>query len=151
MEQKKMQYKESARALKVKMSIHQTLKEQGPFETILNVFGESRLHEKLASVMPITLFAPTDEAFGKLPANFMTSLYANKIKLNAFLGYHILTDIVWEDDLRDMGIAKTYSGKLLNIACINNVINLDGATLVLPDIPCTNGVIHVIDAVMWPK
>jgi uncharacterized surface protein with fasciclin (FAS1) repeats len=132
-------------------TVAHTLKELGKFDYLLQAFRNSQLQKEIESAALLTLFAPWDEAFEKLPVNFMTSLITQKLRLNAFLGYHILDDSVWTDDLRNMEIAKTHSGKLLRIELTGEMIILDGANLVLPDIPCSNGIIHVIDAVMWPK
>lgn len=99
---------------------------------------------------PFTVFAPTDDAFAKIPKADLDALLADKAKLTAVLTYHVVPGKVMAKDVAGLKSAKTVNGAELTIDTSNGV-KIDGATVVKADIEAANGVIHVIDTVVIPK
>ena len=101
---------------------------------------------------PFTVFAPTDDAFKKLPPGTLESLLKpeNKEKLRAILTYHVLAGTVTAAEVTKLSSAKTLNGQSVAIAVHDGKVMVNNATVVQPDIHATNGVIHVIDAVLLP-
>ncbi|HUX16163.1 MAG TPA: fasciclin domain-containing protein, partial [Phycisphaerae bacterium] len=101
---------------------------------------------------PFTVFAPTDEAFGKLPAGTVEGLLKpeKKADLQGILKYHVVSGKVMAADVVEMTSAKTLQGKTLAIQVKDGAVMVDKATVTQTDIECSNGVIHVIDTVMLP-
>ncbi len=99
------------------------------------------------------MFAPTDEAFAKLPAGTVEMLLKpeNKAKLQRILTYHVVAGKVMAADVMKMNSAKAVSGDAITIAAHNGAVMADSSRVVKTDIAATNGVIHVIDTVMMPK
>jgi uncharacterized surface protein with fasciclin (FAS1) repeats len=99
------------------------------------------------------VFAPTDEAFAKLPAGTLESLLKpeNKAKLAGILTYHVVSGKVMAADVVKLTSAKTVNGQSVKIAVNDGKVTVDGANVVKTDIAASNGVIHVIDAVLLPK
>ena len=106
--------------------------------------------ETLKGAGPFTVFAPTDEAFAKLPAGTVEGLLKDKAKLTAILTYHVVPGKVMAADVVKLKSAKTVKGSSVTIDAAKGV-KVDGANVVKTDIACGNGVIHVIDAVILPK
>lgn len=102
---------------------------------------------------PFTVFAPTDEAFAKLPAGTVDDLLKpeNKEKLKSLLTYHVVSGKVDAAAASKLTSAKTVNGKELTIKAENGTVMIDGAKVVKADIMASNGVIHVIDSVVMPK
>ena len=102
---------------------------------------------------PFTVFAPTDEAFAKLPAGTVEELLKpeNKEKLVAILTYHVVSGKVMAKDVATLNSAKTVNGKSVTISQQNGVVMVDNARVVKTDIAASNGVIHVIDTVILPQ
>jgi uncharacterized surface protein with fasciclin (FAS1) repeats len=124
----------------------------GTFNTLVAAVGAAGLVETLQSEGPFTVFAPTDEAFAALPAGTVENLLKpeNKDQLIAILTYHVISGKVMSTDLQDDMMAATVQGSSVTIDLDNGVM-VDGANVVTADIEATNGVIHVIDAVILPK
>ncbi len=124
----------------------------GSFKTLVAAIKAADLVETLKGPGPFTVFAPTDEAFAKLPAGTLESLLKpeNKTKLQAILTYHVVSGRVGSDQVVHMTSAKTVQGKELKISQNAGSVMVDGAKVVKTDIACSNGVIHVIDAVVLP-
>ncbi len=124
----------------------------GQFGTLAKAVTEAGLVETLKGDGPFTVFAPTDEAFGKLPEGTVADLLKpeNKEKLTAILTYHVVPGKVMAEDVVKLKEADTVNGKKLSIKVEDGKVMVDGATVVKPDVECSNGVIHVIDAVMLP-
>lgn len=99
---------------------------------------------------PLTVFAPTDEAFAKLPAGTLDALLKDKDKLAAILTYHVVPGKVMAADVVKLTSAKTANGKMLPIRAMNGTVTVDNAKVVKTDIMASNGVIHVIDTVVMP-
>ena len=124
----------------------------GSFKTLAAALTAANLVGTLKSAGPFTVFAPTDEAFAKLPAGTVEALLADIPKLTAILTYHVVAGTVMAADVVTMDgqSAKTVNGASLKISTTGGV-KLNGTTTVVKtDIACTNGVIHVIDSVLLP-
>ena len=124
----------------------------GSFKTLVAAVKAAGLVETLKGVGPFTVFAPTDEAFAKLPEGTVESLLKpeNKDKLVAILTYHVVAGKVMAADVVKITEAKTVNGKSLTVK-VDGGVMVDNAKVVKTDIACSNGVIHVIDAVVLPK
>ena len=124
----------------------------GKFNTLVAAVKAAGLVETLQGKGPFTVFAPTDEAFAKLPEGTVASLLKpeNKDKLVAILTYHVVPGKVMAADVKTMK-AKTVNGKELSIQVENGQVTVDGAKVVKTDVAARNGVIHVIDAVILPQ
>jgi transforming growth factor-beta-induced protein len=125
----------------------------GDFKTLVTAIQAAGLVETLKSPGPFTVFAPTDEAFAKLPPGTVEDLLKpeNKAKLASILTYHVVSGKVMAADVVKLTEAKTVNGQTLTIKVEGGVVMVDGAKVTKTDIKCSNGVIHVIDTVMLPK
>jgi uncharacterized surface protein with fasciclin (FAS1) repeats len=125
----------------------------GNFKTLVAAVQAAGLADTLKGAGPFTVFAPTDEAFAKLPAGTVEDLLKpeNKAKLVAILTYHVIPGKVMAADIagKDM-MAKSVQGSEIHVMAKSGVM-VDEANVVKADIAADNGVIHVIDAVMMPK
>lgn len=121
----------------------------GNFTTLVKAVQEAGLVETLKGPGPFTVFAPTDEAFAKLPAGTLEGLLADKAKLTAVLTYHVVSGAVTSADVAGLKSAKTVQGAELTIDTSNGV-KINDATVIKADIKASNGVIHVIDTVLLP-
>jgi uncharacterized surface protein with fasciclin (FAS1) repeats len=128
----------------------ETAIEAGDFKTLVKAVQEADLVDTLGSEGPFTVFAPTDEAFSKLPEGTIESLLNDKEKLTNMLTYHVVSGKVMSNDVIKIKNAKTVNGKEVSIDSENGV-KIDDATVIKPDIECSNGVIHVIDTVLLPE
>ncbi len=129
-----------------------TATKAGSFKTLVAAVKAAGLAEVLSGNGPFTVFAPTDEAFQKLPAGTVESLLKpeNKAKLAEILKYHVVAGRVYSSDALAAGKAKTLQGDSVNIAIQGGVAKVNGAKLVATDLDASNGVIHVIDGVILP-
>ena len=125
----------------------------GSFKTLAKALAAADLVTTLKGAGPFTVFAPTDEAFAKLPAGTVEMLLKpeNKAKLTRILTYHVVAGKVMAADVTKMSSAKTVSGDTLTIAVHDGMVMADSSRVVKTDIAASNGVIHVIDTVMMPK
>ena len=124
----------------------------GSFKTLAAALTAAGLVDTLNSAGPFTVFAPTDDAFAKLPEGTVDKLLKDVPKLTAILTYHVLSGKVMAADVIKMDgkTAKTVNGANLKITTQGGV-NLNGSVHVTKtDIDCSNGVIHVVDAVLMP-
>jgi uncharacterized surface protein with fasciclin (FAS1) repeats len=122
----------------------------GDFETLVTAVKAAGLVETLKGEGPFTVFAPTDEAFAKIPKDQLDALLADKAKLTAVLTYHVVPGKVMAADVVKLDSAKTVQGQSVSIGHADGV-TVDGAKVVKTDIPASNGVIHVIDTVIIPE
>jgi uncharacterized surface protein with fasciclin (FAS1) repeats len=124
----------------------------GPFKTFAKALAAADPVQTLKGSGPFTVFAPTDEAFAKLPAGTLDSLLTpeNKAKLQRILTYHVVAGTVMAADVVTLHSAKAVSGDTITIAANDGGVMVDKAHVVKTDIAATNGIIHVIDAVMLP-
>ena len=125
-------------------------KEAGSFKTLLAAVEAAGLVDTLSGPGPFTVFAPTDDAFAKIPKADLDALLADKAKLTAVLTYHVVSGKVMAKDVGALKSAKTVQGGEVAIDTSNGV-KIDSASVVKADIEASNGVIHVIDAVLMPK
>jgi transforming growth factor-beta-induced protein len=125
----------------------------GDFNTLVTAVKAAELVETLKGEGPYTVFAPTDAAFAKLPEGTLESLLKpeNKAKLAGILTYHVVAGKVMAADVVKMNEAKTVNGQMLKISTTDGKVMVDGANVAKTDIECSNGVIHVIDAVVLPE
>jgi len=125
----------------------------GSFQTLTTALKAAGLVETLKGKGPFTVFAPTDEAFAKLPEGTVKSLLMpeNKQKLRAILTYHVVAGNVNAAEVIKLSSAKTLNGQSVTIKTVGGKVMINGATVVKPDIAATNGTIHVIDTVLMPK
>jgi uncharacterized surface protein with fasciclin (FAS1) repeats len=123
----------------------------GSFKTLVKAVQEAGLVQTLKGTGPFTVFAPTDEAFAKLPAGTLEALLQDKQKLSAILTYHVVPGRVLAADVVKMGSAKTVNGQEISITIRDGAAMVDNAKVIRTDIMATNGVIHVIDSVILPK
>ena len=130
-------------------NIVETAREAGSFTTLLAAVDAAGLEATLADGGPFTLFAPSDEAFAKLPAGTVESLLADPAKLTDVLTYHVVPGRVTAADAAAISSAPTVQGTDLPIAA-NGSVQVGDAHVVSADIEATNGVIHVIDRVLLP-
>ncbi len=134
-----------------KKDIVDTAVNAGSFETLVAAVQAAGLVDTLKGDGPFTVFAPTDEAFAALPEGTVESLLLpeNKDMLTAILTYHVVPGKVMSTDLQDDMEAATVQGESVTID-LDNGVQVEGATVVSADIETSNGVIHVIDAVILP-
>ena len=133
-------------------NIPATSAKTGTFKTLLAAAKAAGLVEVLSGDKPLTVFAPTDEAFAKLPAGTVENLLKpeNKEKLAAILKFHVVPGRVFSNDVLGKKELKTLQGGMLTATMNNGAATINGAGLVATDIDASNGVIHVIDSVMLP-
>ena len=124
----------------------------GTFKTLAAALTAAELVDTLKSTGPFTVFAPTDEAFAKLPAGTVDSLLKDVPKLKAILTYHVVSGKVMAADVMKMDgqSAKTVNGAELKIGTQGGVKLNGNVHVTKTDIECTNGVIHVVDSVLMP-
>jgi uncharacterized surface protein with fasciclin (FAS1) repeats len=135
------------------MDIVQTAIGAGSFKTLVAAVQAAGLVETLQGKGPFTVFAPTDEAFAKLPKGTVEELLKpeNKAKLTAILTYHVVAGKVMAADVVKVKSAKTLEGQDLTVTVSEGKVMIDGANVTKTDIVASNGVIHVIDTVLIPK
>ena len=121
----------------------------GSFKTLAAALTAAGLIDTLKGPGPFTVFAPTDDAFAKVPKAALDALLADKAKLTAVLTYHVVPGKVMAKDVK-AGKVKTVQGSEITLTTANGVM-VDGAKVVKTDIAADNGVIHVIDSVIMPK
>jgi uncharacterized surface protein with fasciclin (FAS1) repeats len=131
-------------------NIVETAIASGSFNTLVAAVQAAGLVETLSGPGPLTVFAPTDEAFAKLPAGTVEALLKDKPKLTAILTYHVVAGKVMAADVMKLKSAKTVQGQDVSIDTTDGV-KVNDAKVVKADIVCSNGVIHVIDKVILPS
>jgi uncharacterized surface protein with fasciclin (FAS1) repeats len=136
-----------------KMDIVDTAASAGSFNTLVAAVKAADLVDTLKGEGPFTVFAPTDEAFAKLPKGTLEDLLKpeNKAKLQSILTYHVVPGMVMAEDVAGISMAKTANGQSFKISMKDGSVYVDNAKVLKTDILCSNGVIHVIDSVILPK
>lgn len=121
--------------------------------TLVTAVKAAGLAETLSGAGPFTVFAPTNEAFNKLPAGTVDNLVKPEMKsdLTNILTYHVVSGALRAADLSDGQKLKTVQGKELTVSVKDGKVMIDGATVTIPDVISSNGVTHVIDGVLTPK
>jgi len=123
----------------------------GQFKTLVAAVKAAGLVDTLKGPGPFTVFAPTDEAFAKLPPGTVDGLLKDPEKLKKILTYHVVAGKVMAADVVKLKSALTVEGAPVAITAKGGKVMVDRATVTKTDIVCDNGVIHVIDSVIMPK
>jgi uncharacterized surface protein with fasciclin (FAS1) repeats len=127
-----------------------TAKSSGSFNTLVTAVQAAGLVETLKGPGPFTVFAPTDEAFAKIPKAKLDALLKDKAALTKVLTYHVVPGKVMASEVMP-GAVKTVEGRPLTISMAGGKVGVDNAHVVKADVPADNGVIHAIDTVIMPK
>ena len=124
----------------------------GQFQTLAAALEAAGLVATLKGEGPFTVFAPTDEAFAKLPSGTVETLLKeeNKDQLTAILTYHVVPGKVMSQDVAGIDEARTVNGKMIDVEVDGSAVKVNDATVTQADIAAANGVIHVIDTVILP-
>lgn len=125
--------------------------EAGNFSTLVTALEATGLNKELQKEGPYTIFAPTDDAFAKLPEGTVEGLLKDKEALKSILLYHVVSGKVMAEDVVKINEATTASGAKLQINAGKNGVMINNSNVVTADINASNGVIHVIDTVLLPK
>jgi uncharacterized surface protein with fasciclin (FAS1) repeats len=131
-------------------TIVETAISAGQFNTLVRAVQEAGLVDTLNGKGPFTVFAPTDQAFAKLPAGTIEALLQDKQKLASILTYHVVPGKIMAGQVRP-GQVETVQGQSLNISTKGGAVMVDNAKVIKTDIVASNGVIHVIDTVVLPN
>ena len=132
------------------MDIVETAVAAGSFKTLAAALQAAGLVDALKGDGPFTVFAPTDEAFAKLPAGTVEALLQDKGKLTAILTYHVVAGAVPASEVVKLNSATTLNGADVKIRTMDGKVMVNNAHVVKADIKATNGIIHVIDTVILP-
>ncbi|MCG6961279.1 fasciclin domain-containing protein [bacterium BMS3Abin03] len=125
--------------------------ESGKFNTLAKALTETGLVEALQGEGPFTVFAPTDDAFDKLPEGTIESLLKDKETLKSILLYHVVSGKVTADQVVTLDKAETLAGKNINIKTNDDGVVINDSKVITADIMAKNGVIHIIDTVLIPE
>ena len=134
----------------VENDIVATAVQAGSFQTLATALEAADLVEVLQSAGPFTVFAPTDEAFAKLPEGTIEALLADKEALTRVLTFHVVSGEVTSDAIVKVPNAETVAGVNASVEVKMGNVYVAGAKVIKADIKASNGVIHVIDSVMLP-
>ncbi|MBC7501549.1 MAG: fasciclin domain-containing protein [Herminiimonas sp.] len=121
----------------------------GNFKTLVTALKAAGLVDTLKGPGPFTVFAPTDDAFAKIPKAALDKLLANKTKLKSVLTYHVVPGKIMAADIKP-GMIKSVQGAQLTVSTTNGVM-VNNAKVIAADVAADNGVIHAIDTVLMPK
>lgn len=132
------------------MDIVDTAVAAGSFNTLATALKAAGLVDTLKGKGPFTVFAPTDDAFKKLPAGTLEKLLADKAQLTKVLTYHVVAGNVMAADVVKLSEAKTVEGSMVKITVGKGGVKVNDANVVKTDIGASNGVIHVLDSVILP-
>jgi uncharacterized surface protein with fasciclin (FAS1) repeats len=122
----------------------------GNFTTLAKLLTEAALIETMKGPGPYTVFAPTDDAFAKVPKETVDALLKDKAKLQSVLTYHVLTSKWSSDDIKMVKSTGTALGPKVEFGEKDGALTVNGAKVIKADIDCTNGMVHAIDAVLMP-
>jgi len=123
----------------------------GSFTTLVKAVQAAGLVEVLSGPGPFTVFAPTDEAFAKVPAETLSALLADKQALASVLTYHVVAGKVTASEATKLSWAETVNGQAVRVEARDGSVFVDGARVVTADVAASNGVIHAIDRVILPR
>jgi uncharacterized surface protein with fasciclin (FAS1) repeats len=137
-------------ANETQMNIVETAIAAGNFNTLVQAVEAAGLADTLSSAGPFTVFAPTDEAFAKVPKEQLDALIGNRAALTAVLTYHVVPGEVMSSDLANGMKLKTVEGQDLTVNITDAGVMVGDAKVVQPDVMASNGVIHAIDTVLMP-
>lgn len=133
------------------MNIVETAVNAGSFNTLVAAVKAAGLAETLSGAGPFTVFAPTDEAFAQIPEAQLNALLADKEALTALLTYHVVAGKIMAADVVKLNTAETVNGQSVDIKVMDGKVMIDGAEVISADLETTNGVIHVINKVIFPE
>lgn len=122
----------------------------GRFKTLVAAVTAAGLADTLMGAGPFTVFAPTDDAFAKLPKGTVEGLLKDTPKLKDILLYHVVSGKVMAADVVKLSTAKTVEGKPVTFKVDGNKVMVNDAQVIIADLPASNGVIHVLDKVILP-
>jgi uncharacterized surface protein with fasciclin (FAS1) repeats len=131
--------------------IVETAAAAGTFKSLAAALQAAGLVQTLKGPGPFTVFAPTDEAFAKIPKADLDALLKDKAKLIVVLSYHVFAGNANSTDLRGLKDLSTVQGGRIKIEASKTSLKVDAATVIKADVPASNGIIHVIDTVLMPK
>lgn len=140
----------TSKAVAPTMDIVETAVSAGSFKTLAAALQAAGLVDALKGKGPFTVFAPTDEAFAKLPAGTVDALLKDKAKLTAILTYHVVAGEVPASQVVKLTSAKTLNGAEVKISTMDGKVMVNNAHVVKTDVKASNGIIHVIDTVILP-
>jgi uncharacterized surface protein with fasciclin (FAS1) repeats len=132
-------------------NIVETAVKAGMFSKLVAACQAAGLDQALSGTGPFTVFAPNDDAFGKLPSGTLEALLKDKVKLTSILKYHVVSGRHTASDLSKLTEVETLQGQSIGINATGGKVRVDNAQVVKADIDTQNGVIHVIDTVIMPK
>jgi len=134
-------------------NIPQVARTAGQFSTLLAAVEAAGLSETLMGRGPLTVFAPTDEAFKRLPAGTVTDLLKpeNREKLVTLLTYHVVPGRVTAAQARTLSSAQTVAGQKVTVRDVDGELRINNAVVRIADVPASNGLVHVIDRVLMPQ
>jgi uncharacterized surface protein with fasciclin (FAS1) repeats len=122
----------------------------GSFKTLAQLLTAAELVDVMKRPGPYTVFAPTDEAFARVPKATLDALAKDKAKLAEVLKYHVLTSKWSSDDIKLVKQTGTVQGRPVSFGSAGGALTVNGAKVVKADIDCSNGMVHVIDTVLLP-
>jgi uncharacterized surface protein with fasciclin (FAS1) repeats len=122
----------------------------GSFKTLAKLLTDADLVAVMKGPGPYTVFAPTDEAFAKVPKDVLDGLAKDKAKLQEVLKYHVLTSKWTTDDIKLVKQTGTAQGKPVTFGVAGGALTVNGAKIVKPNVDCSNGMVHAIDGVLLP-
>ncbi|TVQ41919.1 MAG: fasciclin domain-containing protein [Wenzhouxiangella sp.] len=131
-------------------NIVEVAQEAGQFNTLIAAVQAAGLADTLATGGPFTVFAPTDEAFAKIPEDQLAAILEDTETLTAILTYHVVSGVVRAEQVVGLDSATTLQGSDITITVSDAGVSVDGAQVIATDIEASNGVIHVIDTVITP-
>jgi len=133
------------------MDIVDTAVSAGLFSTLAKALTEANLVGTLKQAGPYTVFAPTDDAFAKLPAGTVEGLLKDEAKLTKVLLHHVVSGAIKAADVIKLKEAPSASGQMIKIGVTSAGVKINNATVIKADIEASNGIIHVIDSVLIPQ
>ena len=142
---------ESGLVEEVSKNIVEIAVEDGRFTTLVTALQAAELDGVLSGDGPFTVFAPTDDAFGKLPEGTLDALLADIPALKDILLYHVVSGNVMAADVVGLDSAETLQGSAFSISGMGGKVMVDESEVIITDIVGSNGVIHVVDTVLIPK
>jgi uncharacterized surface protein with fasciclin (FAS1) repeats len=142
---------ESSDRMDPTMNIVEAAISAGSFNTLVEALKAVGLVDVLSGEGPFTVFAPTDEAFAKIPAADLEALLADQQDLRSVLTYQVVPGRVYAEDVVNLSSAVTVNGQALDVTVKDPKVLIDEATVISTDVEATNGVIHVIDRVIFPR
>lgn len=131
------------------VSVADTLAAQPQLSTLNGLVAKAGLTDTLKGTGPFTVFAPTNEAFAKVPAKTMQALAGDPAKLKALLTYHVIPGKVMLADVKN-GNSKTVNGASLALSRAGDFVTVEDALVQTPDVAASNGVVHIVDSVLLP-